>query len=222
MTLPPLVRRKSVWLPTFAGWLAIWAAAVASGAVLSACIYPFLATNNPIGAPVLVVEGWMAPSQLDHAAEAYRNGSYRRLFVAGGPLVLWPGDPPYASTAERAARYLAARGVPSSALVVVPTGELLRHRTYHSARAVHARIDAEGASVSAIDVVSAGPHARRSRFLYALAFGSGTRVGILAASPAEYEPHAWWRSSAGIQDVAGQFFALVWAGLFFWPEGRLL
>lgn len=221
MAPPPLVRRKSIWLPTFAGWLAILAAAAASGSLLSACVYPFLAANNPIGARVLVVEGWMVPSQLDHAAEAYRNGSYRRVFIAGGPVVHWPGDPRFASTAERAARYLATHGVPSSALVAVSTEDLLRHRTYLSARAVRARIDAEGTPVSEIDLVSAGPHARRSRFLYALAFGSGTRVGILAATPADYEPHGWWRSSAGIQEVAGQLFALVWVWLFFWPEGRL-
>lgn len=221
MRLPRLTRRRTLWIPTFAGWVVACALVIASGGLLSTYAYPFLAMNSHGDARILVVEGWMNPPQLDGAAEAYRNGAYDWVLVTGGPVVHWPGDQLYPSVAHRAARYLGSRGVPDSVLIPVATGELLRHRTYYSALAVRARMQKEQALVPAIDVVSAGPHARRSRFLYALAFGPQTRVGIFAVPPADYDPAAWWRSSAGVQEVAGQLFALVWAKAFFWPEGRL-
>lgn len=201
--------------------MALVAAAVAVGVWIAFFLYPFLAISQPVAGRVLIVEGWMSPSQLDQAAEAYRNGTYTKVLTTGGPLVMWPGDQEYPTAAHRAARYLATRGVPVSVLVAVPTAQFMRHRTFQSALAVRVRLQAEVAPVAKVDVVSAGPHARRSRFLYRLAFGSQTGVGVLAASPDSYNPRAWWQSSAGVQDVAGELFALMWVAVFFWPEGRL-
>lgn len=221
MRFPRLVRRAGFWLPTSAGWLAIVVAAVAAVASIVFFLYPFLAINQPVAGRVLVVEGWMSPSQLDHAVEAYRNGSYNKVLTTGGPVVTWPGDQEYSTAAHRAARYLALRGVPPSVLVAAPAEQVPRHRTFQGALAVRARLQAEGVHPGSVDVVSAGPHARRSRFLYRLVFGPQTRVGVLAAYPDGYDPQAWWLSSAGVQEVLREVLALVWVAAFFWPEGRL-
>jgi hypothetical protein len=42
-------------------------------------------------------------------------------------------------------------------------------------------------------------------------------IGIIAGTPPEYDPAAWWRTSAGARDVIGEAIGFVWAKLFFRP-----
>jgi hypothetical protein len=69
-------------------------------------------------------------------------------------------------------------------------------------------------------VVSAGPHARRSRLLYELAFGEGVKIGAIAARPHDYDPRGWWRSSVGAKDVWEQAVGLLWVKWFFNPPAQ--
>jgi hypothetical protein len=76
--------------------------------------------------------------------------------------------------------YLKERGVPDTALTAVPAGPASRDRTYSNAVALREWVRRSGLRLEALDLVSQGPHARRSRLLYQLALGPQVRVGIFA------------------------------------------
>ena len=66
-------------------------------------------------------------------------------------------------------------------------------------------------SVKSLDVVSLGPHARRSRLLYEQAFGAHARVDIIALPDAAYDPDRWWRSRESIRAVWGETLASLYS-----------
>jgi hypothetical protein len=66
-------------------------------------------------------------------------------------------------------------GLPSELVVTVSSGEVHRDRTFHSATAVKDWLREQGLQTASIDVVTVGPHARRSRLLYEKAFGDDVR-----------------------------------------------
>ena len=62
-------------------------------------------------------------------------------------------------------------------------------------------------ALSATNVATQGPHARRSRWLYQKAFGDSCVVGIIALRNLEYDPAQWWRTSEGVREVIGESLA---------------
>jgi len=206
-----LMQRREVWLPTAWGWALVLVLIAMLGATFVRGLYPWLAVSDPVGAQVLVVEGWLGPRQLDEAITRYRSGRYGRVITTGGPLHAWPPSLAQATYAERAAEYLKMRGVPATA---VPSPITPQDRTYYSALMVREWAQRAGMAVDAIDVVSEGPHARRSRLLYERAFGPQVRIGVLATRPADYDPAAWWRSSTGAREVWDQATGLAWLQIF--------
>ena len=75
MAFPTLVRRRSIRVPTFLGWLVLVALIGATGFVLGRYfIYSFLAPNEPApGARLLVVEGWLSPGELNQAIARFQR-----------------------------------------------------------------------------------------------------------------------------------------------------
>jgi hypothetical protein len=220
MKFPRLARRRLVWLPTLWGWAVLLSLGTAVTILAGRNLYTFLAVNQPMGARVLIVEGWMGPQALDEAVAAYRKGGYERLVTTGAPADLWSGRQGYANYADRAAAYLIERGIASSAVTAVPAPESAQDRTYLSAVVVRDWAQQSQLALPAVDVFSIGPHARRSRLLYQLAFGPTVKVGVWAASQASY-PTSWWRTSTGVREVLDQAIALAWVEIFFWPSGDL-
>jgi hypothetical protein len=211
-----LVRRREVWLPTLWGWLALLVVMALLALLIGKALYPLLAINQPSGARILVVEGWMDRYGLDQAVSAFRNGGYELAVTTGAPLEHWPRNTAYHTAAERAADYLTARGLPASAVVAVPSPASKQDRTFSGAVTVREWAKRSGIEVRAIDVFSLGAHARRSRLLYEKAFGPEVKVGALAARH-EYADETWWRSAEGAREVLDQAIAYLWIRLFFYP-----
>ena len=217
MLWPALMRRRQVLLPTPAGWLLIAGVLCAALAVAWRHAYTFLAPNEPAGARILVVEGWMESDGLDQALAAFRAGGYERVLTAGGPIETWADRLGFASHAELAADYLVKQGLPPAQVTAVPAPASAQERTFLSAVEVRERLKAEGERVAALDVVSWGSHARRTRLMYRMAFGPDVRIGILAAVPRQFGRDDWWRSSVGAKSVLQEYVGLIWTELFFWP-----
>jgi hypothetical protein len=215
---PALFRRHEVWLPTAWGGLVL--AVVTAGTLLlvGRNLHSFLAPKEPVGARVLVVEGWMGPEELEEAIDLFRSRGYERLITTGGPILPRPPPPAPALYPERAALFLKAHGLPEAVLTPVPTLERSRDRTYGSAVAVRDWAKRSGLRLDAIDLVSDGPHARRTRLLYRLAFGREVKVGIVATRSYDYDAAAWWRSSIGATDVIEQAIGFAWAKCCFSPD----
>ena len=211
-----LLRRREIWLPTIWGWLALLLVAAATVVFVGRSLHPFLALNEPVGARVLVVEGWMEPQGLDQAIAAFRSGHYERVVTTGGPID-WPRLNGAATFAERAANYLKKHGLADATVTDISAPKTAQDRTYHSAVMVREWAQRTGLALDALDVFSFGTHARRSRLLYRLAFGPNVGVGILAAWPSDYDAMTWWRTSTGARDVLDQAIGLFWVKCFFWP-----
>jgi hypothetical protein len=217
MMRPALVRRRAVWLPTLWGWLVLLVVGTAAVLLVARNLYEFLALNDPVGARILVVEGWMDPEGLDQAVAAFRARGYERVLTSGGPIEHWAKPRPEATYAEIAAGYLKLHGLGDAQVTAVPAPISATERTYMSAAAVRDWVRRSGLAVDAIDVYSWGPHARRSRMLYRLAFGPEVKVGVFSARSSDYDPGTWWRTSIGAKEVLEQAGGLLWQKCFFWP-----
>jgi uncharacterized SAM-binding protein YcdF (DUF218 family) len=218
-----LMRRRMVWVPTLWGGLLLLAFAALAAVGLARGASGFLAVDAPArgvdggGARTLVVEGWLDPPELLQAVTAYRRGHYERIVTTGGPLD--PADDPagLGNYALRAAGVLRAHGLANAAIVAVPAPPTTRDRTWHSAAALRDWARAEPRPLGAVDVFTAGLHARRSRQVYRMALGEAVEVGVMGATASGFDAEHWWRSSAGTKAVMGEALSLAWTDCCFWP-----
>ena len=210
-------RQYRVWLPTIFGLLLILLFFLVLSLFFVRNIYSFLAINEPVGARVLVVEGWLSPEELDQAVQAFRKGAYERIVTTGGPITGWPELFLHSDYATMAADYLAQKGVPVGMIAVVPAPKSALERTFLSAMMFRESANKLGIKLDAIDLFTSGPHARRSRLLYQMALGQKVRVGILAARPSGFDQEAWWRTSYGVETMVFQTIGFVWVKCCFWP-----
>jgi hypothetical protein len=206
---PAFFRRRQVWLPTLWGWTALFFLTALLLFFVAKNTHGFLAVSAPVGARVLIVEGWMGPHELEEAAALFRARGYERVITTGGPIVRWPPAAGPATFAEQAAWYLKARGLPQQAITAVPAPSVSSDRTYLSAVTVRDWAKRTGTRLETFDVVSDGPHARRTWLLYRRVFPEA-RVGVLATRSHEYDAAAWWRSSAGAKNVIDQAVGFAW------------
>jgi hypothetical protein len=214
-----LFRRRSIWVPTLFGWLVLATLLGIAGIVLGRYyIHPFLAPSEPAqAARLLVIEGWLSPGELDQAIARFRQGSYDRVVTAGGPILEWREANEAQSYAESAARYLIRNGLDVAKVTPVSAPASAQDRTFLSAVKVRDWAASQGIEIKAVDLLSSGAHARRSRTLYRLVLGSGVDVGILAANPEAYDADHWWQTSAGVKSVTGEVISLVWTACCFFP-----
>lgn len=216
--LDVFVRRRSLPVPTLAGWLVLLGLGSLVFLALLLGIYPFLAPSAPLGGGLLVVEGWAGTPAYDETARRIASGAYTHAFSTGGPI---EADSPCARTdvtwANHAARNLRERGVPAAALTPVACPASPQDRTFLSAVALRDLLASRGESAERIDVVTLGPHGRRTRRLYRQAFGEGVSIGVVSVPSAEYDGSRWWRSSEGTRRVLVESIGLAWAVCCFEP-----
>ena len=224
-----LFRRRQVWLPTAQGLLLLLAivALLVLAAVRGAV--PFMMLHDPAhgpdgrGAATLVVEGWLDEAELDQALATARGGRYARIVTTGGPIESWARARNWSSFAARAAGYLAAQARPDDvAVIAVPAPASKQDRTFLSAVMLRAWARDEGVRLDAIDLYSAGVHARRSALVFRMALGPQTEVGVLAATPTDYDLARWWGSSAGVKTVIGEALSLAWTTVLLLAAGTRL
>ncbi|HUX90611.1 MAG TPA: ElyC/SanA/YdcF family protein [Gallionellaceae bacterium] len=212
-----LFHPRKIWMPTIFGWFFLLAIALVISLFVVRNIYSFLAQNEPVGARVLVIEGWLAPKELDQAVQTFKKGGYERVVTTGGPILGWSELSIHSNYAKMAADYLAQHGVPRNAIIVVPTPASAQERTFLSAVALRDSAQKLGITLVAIDLYSSGAHSRRSRLLFQMALGQKVRIGVLAGWPSDYDPDTWWRSSSGVESIVFQSIALLWVKCCFWP-----
>ncbi len=149
------------------------------------------------------------------AAAQFRKGGYRKIIAAGvtqEDAGMETGLPEH-SGAEKLIQF----GVPSELVVTASSEEVQRDRTFHAATAVKQWLQEQGLRTTSIDVVTVGPHARRSRLLYEEALGPEVEVGVIAVEDRRFDPNHWWRSSAGVRTVVDEAIAYLYARILFSP-----
>jgi len=188
--LRSIIRSAAKWFPALFGALAV----VLLVAGIWLCVYgeAYFSLTHRLPADVLIVEGWIGSEGIRAAAAEFERGGYKWIAATGGETQ--DGNGP-ANYAEMAARELAQLGVPRERIVTAPSGEVEHERTFKSAVAAWRAIQMRGIHPASINVLTLGPHARRSRLVYAKIYAPSAQVGVIAWAPSSYETEPWWRSS---------------------------
>ena len=215
-TLGGLLVRKERWGLTGKARILVFLILVGLAWAAAVLIYPFLAVTDQTHSEILIVEGWIPKDTLVGTLSLCRTGGYQRVFTSGGVSVEDLDGLPNQNYAEYAARHLRRMGMTND-IQAIPCWVSQRDRTYNSALAVKQWMWQHAQFAVSVDVVTVGPHARRSRLLYEKAFGGDVRIGIIAMPSSEYDAAHWWRSSEGVRDVIGESIAYLYARLLFHP-----
>ncbi|MES2474710.1 MAG: ElyC/SanA/YdcF family protein [Verrucomicrobiota bacterium] len=212
-----MLAKRSLWLPTWKGWLVILLFCGLSGYGFIRGIYRFLAIDTPIPAKVMVVEGWISVPALKAAAVRFKAEKYEMLCTVGGPFPGEESNSPRNYAVVVADQFL-EMGLPQAQVHAVPSGDPLRDRTYSSARVLRDWFLKRGQLPAALNVVTVGAHSRRSRLLFEKAFGSTVSVGVISMPIPDYDATHWWKYSEGVRDVLSEGAAYLYARLLFWPD----
>jgi len=207
------VVRRECWTLTWVGRLLILTMVVALSVILSRGLCTFLAITSPVDGQFLVVEGWMPAYAYREAAAQFRKGGYQKVIAAGVLDEDWNADGELRE--HFGGEKLIKFGIPGDLVVTTSSDEIQRDRTFHAALAVKRWLQEQGLRTTSLDVVTVGPHARRSRLLYESALGSGVKVGIIAIKDPRFDADHWWRSSAGVRAVIDESIAYLYARIFF-------
>lgn len=212
-----LLERRVGWKLTWRGWLLLL---VLFGALLIAFLlgaYPFLAPTDRVPSDLLVVEGWMPHYSMKDVAQEFLTHHYERVVLVCSIIDI---DDKYESgrdEGENLKDLLEKYHVPRSKITVLFPFVVKKDRTYHSALALKDWLASHGPPENAFDVVTMGPHARRTRLLYEKAFGPGKKIGIIANEDRLYDKSRWWRASEGVRSVLDESIAYLYARLLFRP-----
>ena len=103
---------------------------------------------------------------------------------------------------------------PKDKLIEAPAAKTYRNRTFESAKAVRTKLRELGISVRGLNVISEGPHARRTRLVYRKVFGGDTIVGVIAVKSMDYEAARWWKSSEGMRTTMSEGIGWLFESLF--------
>lgn len=122
----------------------------------------------------------------------------------------------YKTFAERGAAVLLKLGVATNVVQAVPAPRVRQDRTYAAALALKNWSREHNVVLTRVQLVTEGPHARRSRLLFAKALGRHVKVGVTAVPVQDYDAEHWWRSSNGVRGVISELVAYGYARLLFW------
>ena len=212
-----LLSRRPCLVPTLRGWLLLMLGLAGLTLIVARGLGPFLTLNDPRPGGVLVIEGWAPDYGMEAAVAEYKRNHYDKLLVTGIPLTQGAPLSEYKTYAELGAAVLFKLGLSTNEVQAVPAVAVRQDRTYAMAKALQRWLREHGMSPTQVNLITLGPHARRSRLLFEKALGSEVAVGVVAVPSAEFDPAHWWRSSAGVRDVIGEALAYAYARLLFYP-----
>jgi hypothetical protein len=207
-----LFRQRTIWCPTWLGWLCLGLPLVAVLVWWSVRGESYLSLTSRVGADVLVVEAWIGREGMQAAKEEYEAGGYCWLVATGGlTRGGWiEAGGSYAAMAEEEWLRL---GLPREKVLAAPSKDPDSQRTFQSALAVRRLLEARGLPGTSVNVLTRGPHARRSRNAHQKAFGKHTAVGVIAWNPEAGSPLPWWRSSERAKEMLTETAGYLYEGL---------
>lgn len=204
--------RRERWTLSWTGLLVLIVFLIGMAILIGRPLCAFLSVSQLVNGRYLVIESWIPPFAQRQGVALFSHGSYEKILLTG--MV----DEDWDSPAERnecfVDKSLTRFGAPEDKVVILKYDRVERDRTFRSALAVKRWLEEQGADGASIDVISIGPHARRSRLLFEKALGPQSKVGVLAVEDRRFDPDHWWRSSAGVRTVIGEAIAYGYSLIF--------
>jgi hypothetical protein len=215
-----LLRRRECLVPTLRSWLLMGVSFMLLALLLVREIHPFLAVTDPVPGGVLVVEGWVPDYMLEVAIAEYKQDHYSKLFVTGIPLHQGAPLSEYKNFAYLGAATLIKLGMSTNDVQAVPTGVTRRDRTYAMALSLKHWLRDHDMAPTKVNLITGGPHARRSRLMFEKALGKGVTVGVISIPADDYDERHWWHYSQGVRIIIGETLAYAYARLLFYPPAE--
>jgi hypothetical protein len=151
----------------------------------------FFSLTRRLPAEALVADGWIGRDGIRAAGEEFKLGGYEYIVVTGD---MTEEQRDHSDNAVSAEQELIGLGIPKDRIITAPSSHVAHQRTFVSVAAAWKALENKGVRPKVLNVFTLGPHARRSRLLYAKVFGPATQVGVIAFVPPEYEVEPWWLS----------------------------
>jgi len=210
-----LFHKKEVWRPTVCGSFVLLILTSLIGLGLISRLYPFLAQQQPVSKPdLIIIEGWLEDSELVHVLAAAEPGA---LFVTtGGPVDLGADLFEEKDYAELTTVRLLTMGVPAGSIITASAPKAVKDRTYTSALAVRDTLKQRGLLSRPANLYSLGAHSRRSFLLYRLAFGPDAPLGVVALNSVQFDLEHWWQSSLAFKHVVVELISYVYVQFTRW------
>lgn len=213
-----LIKRKEVWVITVKGWLVIGLISMILISSFAKTVHPFFAVTDPKRGAILVVEGWLPRYAIERAVQEFKENGYRLIITTGGPIYSQLPCIDYKNYADLASAVLQDLQVDPEKIVSVPAPDVKKDRTYVSALTLKRWLDQNRPEVRSLDLVTLGPHARRSLILHQMTLGSNLSVGVISVPNRGYDPNRWWRYSAGIKTIINEVIGYIYTKFIFRPE----
>ena len=137
------------------------------------------------------------------------------MYVTGGPIDRGAPLAEYKTYAALGAAVAGFFGVPTNRVHAVPSPGVQRDRTYASALALRDWLKLHGGVPPALNLVTVGPHSRRSRLLFEKAFDGDCEIGVIAVEDEDYDPQRWWAYSRGVRAVMSETITYLYARCLF-------
>ena len=184
------------------------------GGVALTAAYPLLAPTNRVAANILIVEGWLPEYALEAAIDEFGQHPYELLITSGGPL--WEGHHAsgFHSYAELAAHVIRSFEFETKLLHAAPGPKVWKHRTFQSAKAVSQYLTDSNIATSGVNIMTLGPHGRRTKIIYDSIFRHQCPTGIISYPSSEYDQSRWWKTSEGTKHILTETMAATYEWLF--------
>jgi hypothetical protein len=167
-----IINKRERWGLTGWGWLSLLIMVMIGGWLFVRNIVPFLSKEKTIDARVMVLEGYIPDFALPGIIKIFHESNYEFLIATATTYDQGLYISGVASPADLFGKSLKRLSFDNNKMDLVPApANVLCDRTFDTGIAVKSFLEIYHPEVKKINLVSLGVHARRSQYLYKLAFG---------------------------------------------------
>ncbi|MCF8365089.1 MAG: YdcF family protein [Bacteroidales bacterium] len=214
-----LASRRERWALTIYGWLLLVFLLGLASMIYVKYIVGFLSAEKTIDAKILIVEGYMPDYGLDDIIKIFDEKNYSLIITSGTTFDQGFYISGVKTAADLIRNSLINMGFDSTKVVAAPIqANIYRDRTYHSALSAYKYIRKNLPEINRINLVSLGPHARRSKYLFDMVFEPDIEVGNIVIPHISISGKNWYKSSRGFKSVLDETTSYFYVKLFFWPD----
>lgn len=177
-------------------------------------LYDFLAPQQKIQSPYLVVESWISDIALEESLNIFREDHCQHMFITGGPVNEGFYLMDYKSSSDFAKATLLFLGASVDSMTTISRKLVWRDRTYHTALALKAYLEEHDPEIKSFNLVSLGAHSRRSWLLFKMVMPE-YEIGIITIDAKLHDPNRWWSTSKGFRSVITEAIGYFYVRFFF-------